>query len=71
MTYNRFNSYGFAFGHADRNEFWNSLNFQNADRHHDGRADPIELRLFVDRNQIDNSRCLASDLFLHVFFLIL
>ena len=46
MAYNRFNSYGFAYGQADRNrdgvldrnEFRNFLDFQNADRNHDGRV---------------------------------
>jgi hypothetical protein len=57
MAYNRYNSYGFTYGQADRNrdgvldrnEFRNFLDFQSADRNHDGGVNLAEFANIAGR----------------------
>ncbi|CAF0905460.1 unnamed protein product [Rotaria sordida] len=41
-------------GFLDRKELADFSDFQHADLNHDGRVDPIEMRLFLEKNQMPN-----------------
>ena len=43
-------------GVLDQRELADFSDFQHADLNHDGRVDPIEMRLFMNTNQIGNGK---------------
>ncbi len=55
-------------GFVSQRELTDFSDFQHADLNHDGRIDPIEMRLFMANNQTGSRKYLFSDLFSHASF---